>query len=490
MKLWCIMNHPALLRRYTAVLLIGLAGTLASAVAQAQPTDARIKEILTQRIEVDKQAVGLAAVIVNGDQVRIVTQGFQSLDKAVPITADTLFEVGSITKTFTALLLADMVVKGELKLDDPVEKWLPQGLGLRGGLKLRDPTGAPIRLVDLATHRSGLPRLPDNMPNGTRADPYVDYREQQLLVYLKGRETLVAGDGGKTTKKRDEAFAYSNLGFGLLGYVLARAADMSYADLLQKRVLTPLGLTSTYLDIPNGERARFSNPHYVDRDGTLKRNKHWSFDVIAPAGALILSARDMGRYAQAASGAIDTPLKAAFALAQKKYGDGMGPINPTGLAWVLAPLNGRTVFNHDGMTGGFSSSLWVDPGRKSAVAVLANANVPVIDIALHLLEPSIPLKNLEAMRATSVSVDANTMAQYVGTYRLQPNFDVTIRLRDGKLFAQATGQGEFELFGKSDTTFFARITPLEIMFEDVKDGMARRFQLTQGGSTRPAERVQ
>ncbi len=412
------------------------------------------------------------------------------LDKAEPITPDTLFEVGSITKTFTALLLADMVIKGEVKLDDPVEKWLPDGLkaGLRG-LKLRDHAGSPIQLVDLATHRSGLPRIPDNMPNGTRADPYVDYRETELLAYLKSREVLMETDAGKTTKKRDQAYAYSNLGFGLLGYVLARAADMSYAELLQKRVLTPLGLTSTYLDIPRGELARFSNPHYVDRDATLKRNRHWRFDVIAPAGALIMSTRDMGRYAQAASGAIDTPLKAAFALAQKKYGDGLSPKNPQGLAWILAPLNSRTVVNHDGMTGGFTSSLWVDPERKSAVAVLSNSNVPVIDIDLHLIEPSIPLKNLATMRTTTIPVDAKIMAQYVGTYRLQPNFDVTIRLRDGKLFAQATGQGEFELFGKSDTTFFARITPLEIVFEDVKDGKAMRFQITQGGTTRAAPRI-
>ena len=113
------MNNSALLHRCTALLLVALA----CGVTLALPTDAHVKEILTQRIDVDKQAVGLAAVIVNGDQVRIVTHGFQALDKTNPITADTLFEIGSITKTFTALLLADMVVIGELKLDDPVEKW-------------------------------------------------------------------------------------------------------------------------------------------------------------------------------------------------------------------------------------------------------------------------------------------------------------------------------------------------------------------------------
>ncbi len=474
-----------------AICIAAVAVALAAAAPAQAPTDAEIKAILAQRIDVDKQAVGLAAVVVQGDTVRIITHGAASLKNAEPITPDTLFEVGSITKTFTALLLADMVLKGEVKLDDPVEKWLPgwPKSGLRG-LKLRDHAAAPIQLLDLATHRSGLPRLPDNMPNGTRADPYVDYREQHLLVYLKDRATLIETDGGKTTKKRDEAYAYSNLGYGLLGYVLARAADTSYADLLQKRVLTPLGLNSTFLDIPRSERARFSNPHYVDRDATLTRNKHWNFDVIAPAGALIMSARDIGRYAQAASGAIDTPLKAAFALTQKKYGDGISPRNPQALAWILAPLNGRTVVNHDGMTGGFTSSLWADPERKSAVAVLSNANLPVLDIALHLLEPTIPLKNFEAMRATAVPVDIQIMAQYAGTYALTPTFQVTIRLRDGKLFAQATGQGEFELLGKSHTTFFARITPLEIVFEEVKDGKAMRFQITQGGSTRAALRIE
>ncbi len=479
------MNHPTLFRCCTAVLLLALE----NAVAQTQPTDAQIKEILAQRVDVDKQAVGLAAVIVNGDQVQIVTHGFQAVDKASPIREDTLFEIGSITKTFTALLLADMVVKGELKLDDPVEKWLPQGLAVGlNGLKLRDHTGAPLRLVDLATHRSGLPRLPDNMPNGTRADPYVDYREQQLLVYLKSREALVETDAGKTTKKRDEVYAYSNLGYGLLGYVLARAANTSYEELLQKRVMTPLGLTSTYVDTPRGELARFSDGHYVENGTTMKQAKHWRFDVIAPAGALRMSAKDMGRYAQAASGAIDTPLKAAFTLAQKRYGDGIGAKNPQGLAWILAPLNGRTVVNHDGMTGGFTATLWVDPERRSAVAVLSNAARPVTDIGLNLLEPSIPLANLAPMRATAVAVDAKSLEQFVGTYALSPEFKVVIRTRDGKLFAQATGQGEFELFAKSAAVFFARVTPLEIAFEEIKHGRAGRFQISQRGSTRPAQR--
>ena len=134
--------------------------------------------------------------------------------------------------------------------------------------------------------------------------------------------------------------------------------------------------------------------------------------------------------------------------------------------------------------------LFRSPERKSAVAVLSNTSAPVLDVGLHLLEPSIPLANLALMRATAITVDVKSLDQFVGTYALSPEFKVTVRTREGKLFAQATGQGEFELFAKSATVFFARVTPLEIAFEEIKDGKAGRFQITQQGSTRPAQRVE
>jgi len=462
----------------------------ASAARATRLSDARIAEILQERIDKEKRAVGMIAVLVDGDQVRFVPAGTTRLGAdaaSAAVTPDTLFEIGSISKTFTALLLADMVLKGEVKLDDAVEKYLPQDIR---GLKLRDHTGAPIRLVDLATHRSGIARMPDNMPNGTRFDPYVDYRERELLQYLKAREVQVEADGGKTTRKRDEKWEYSNLGMGVLGYALGRAGGSNYADQLQKRVLTPLGLTSTWLDAPGSVDARYSDGHYLEDGRTLKRAKHWRFDVLAPAGAIVMSARDLARYAQAASGAIDTPLADAFRLTQKQYGDGPASINPQGLAWLLAPLNGRTLYTHGGQTGGFSSALWVDPARKSAVAVLSNTSTATPDdIALHLVEPSIPIKAVVRPQA-AVSVDAKTLQQYVGSYRLMPNFDVAIRVRDGRLFAQATGQSEFELFAKAPTAFFARVANIDIVFNDIKDGKAMRFAITQGGGTRNAERVE
>ena len=476
------------------VTLLAAASVASVASAQAPLSDARIKEILSLRVSADQRAVGIAAVVVQGNTVRIVTHGTAGLDRADPITEDTLFEIGSITKTFTALLLADMVIKSEVKLDDPVERYLPApdsttiAKELRG-IKVRDPAGAPIRLIDLATHRSGLPRMPDNMPRGDPLNPYVDFGEQQLLTFLQNRATKLDSITGTFTRKRDAAFEYSNLGFGLLGYALSRAANLPYAELLQHRVLTPLGMSASFIDVPSRESTRYSDGHTVDRAGTFKKTKHWQLGVLAPAGALVMSARDIGRYAQAASGAINTPLAAAFAFSQKRYAEGSDSTKSQGLAWVLSPLNGHTAVSHRGATGGFASALWVDPETKTATAVLSNANAGPDDIALHLLEPRIPLQGAAA-RAASVPVALKTLASYVGTYNLEPTLDVVIRLREGKLFAQATGQGEIELFSQSDTTFIAPSSALEMLFEDIKDGKAMRFQITQAGTTRPAPRVE
>ena len=143
-----------------------------------------------------------------------------------------------------------------------------------------------------------------------------------------------------------------------------------------------------------------------------------------------------------------------------------------------------------GMTGGFTSSLWVDPERKTAIAVLSNAGGKTPDdIALHMLEPSIPIKAVVRPQV-AISVDPQTLAPYVGSYRLAPGFDVAVRLREGRLFAQATGQNEFELFAKSATAFFARVTELEVVFGEVKDGRAVSFALTQAGRTRTAPRIE
>ncbi|MEO6278174.1 serine hydrolase [Roseateles sp.] len=416
----------------------------------AQAEASALQTLLEARLKDD--GVALAAGRLSGGKTE-----FAGASKAGPRPdADSVFELGSITKTFTALLLADAVVRGELKLDDAVEAALPEGL------KLRDSAGQPLRWVDLATQRSGLPRLPSNFAPAKADDPYADYDWAALGLFLKSWQPAVP---------RDSRFEYSNLGFGLLGHALALRQGTDYATLLTRRVLEPLGLQ---------RHVGFGRPALLQgHDAQGKPVSVWHFQSpTAGAGALHGSARGLLRYAEAALGGYEHPLREAFALCLQRRAAGSAPINPIGLAWLLAPLNGRTVFNHDGGTGGFSSSLWLDPQRGRAAVVLANAQVPVTDLALHLLDESMPLRDFAATRQASITLPAEQLQPMAGVYAVTPQFKLTVRAEGQRLFAQATGQGEFELFAKAPRRFFAKIAPLEIEF----DGDAKALTLYQGGA--------
>lgn len=410
------------------------------------PSDA-LARLLQQRAALEGE--GLVAAVIDAQRVVIAGAARRASVREGAPGGDALFEYGSITKTFTALLLADMVQRHELRLDDAVEAVLPDGL------KLRDSAGAPITWADLATHRSGLPRLPSNLRDPTGPDPY-DYSRQELLAFLAG---------WKASRPRDALWEYSNLGYGLLGEALAMRARSSYAAMLAERVLVPLGLSDLRLALRDAPVPGLLTGH----DPGGRPVPPWRFDAIAGAGALVGSARSLARYAQAALGLFDHPLKPAFALALTPRADGPHAQNRIGLAWMTGPLFDRRIANHDGGTGGFSSSIFIDIDRRRASLVLANAQVRVNDLALHLLEPRVPARDIAAEKRQTergaVAVPVEAVAALAGVYALNPQFKLTLRSRDGQLFARATGQGEFELFAAEPRRWFARITPLEVQFE-------------------------
>ena len=241
--------------------------------------------------------MGFVALQIDGGKVEIAAEGRAQGD--MPLRADALFEIGSITKTFTALLLADAVLRKRFALDEPVENALP-------GVRLRDVADAPIRWIDLATHRSGLPRLPANMAPLEQTDPYADYDEKRLLDFLRGYKPTVA---------RDTRWEYSNLGFGLLGYALGRVEGRGYPTLLQERVLGPLGMQRTVLALPGRTIDGLVDGH--DAKGNVA--PHWHLDVLMGAGALVMPASDLALYARAALTPTSSPLGPAFELAQRAH---------------------------------------------------------------------------------------------------------------------------------------------------------------------------
>ena len=183
----------------------------------------------------------------------------------------------------------------------------------------------------------------------------------------------------------------------------------------------------------------------------------------------------------------DSTLSKAIGLATTTRETGPGRINPIGLAWMSIPFAGRRFMNHDGGTFGSSSSLMVDRDAREGVFIIANTSVPLMDIALHLMDRRHSLAPREFPKVASVGADV--LARYAGSYKLTDDMTIIIRVNESKVTAQATRQGEFEIFPETSTRFFAKVAPIAITFGEIKDGRATEFVIEQNGIKRTALRL-
>ena len=269
-----------------------------------------------------------------------------------PVTPDTIAEIGSIGKVFTAFLLADMVERGDVALDDPVSKYLP------AAVVVPSFQGKAMTLADLATHTSGLPR--DSVPVDFESDrsPYEGYTAEQLYGFL-GRYQLERAPGAR--------WEYSNVGAGLLGNALARRAGADYEDLVRRRLFDPLGMTSTRITFDAEQQARRATGH----NGKLMPLPPWTGGVIAPTGGWNSTAADMLTFA---ADVLDekSPRRAVYArmTSIKRPGSGQGV--QQALGWEMFRYRTNEMLGHNGGTFGFEARLVVDLTRKRAVIAWAN----------------------------------------------------------------------------------------------------------------------
>jgi CubicO group peptidase (beta-lactamase class C family) len=442
-------------------------------------SDDEIRKILVKRIDQQKQAVGIVVGVIEPNGRRVVAYGNLANGDPRALDGDTIFEMGSATKVFTSLLLADMVNRKEVTLDDPAAKYLPENV------KMPERNGRSITLHDLSTHTSGLPRLPSNLKPKDPRNPYADYSVDDLYQFLSSY-----------TLPRDPGFEleYSNLGAGLLGHLLAYRAGTDYESSIKIRVTEPLSMPDTGITLSSSMQQRMATGH----NPRLAPAANWDLPTLAGAGALCSSANDMLTFLEAFLGYKESPLAPAMK-AMFEVRRTLGKAN-IGLGWFIFPTDGREIANHDGGTGGFCSWIGYDPKQRIGVVVLSNAFTPsgVVDIGLHLLDPKFPLANPEPPRPptqhTEIRIDPKLLDNYTGRYQLTPNliFEVT---RDGdRLFAQGFGQvnGEaiglpkFELFAEGEKNFFAKVADNQITFETGPDGRATSFILHKAGRDMPA----
>ena len=423
---------------------------ITGAPANAGPLPERVEQAAQDRVATGTNQT-LVFGMVDGDKSEVVA--FGTLDGGKPPDGDTVYEIGSITKTFTATLLAQAVIAGRVTLDTPLAQLLPD-------FKIPSRDGMEITLGELGTQHSALPRLPSNLLPKDPANPYADYDAAKLKAFLADYQ--LPRDPGA-------AYEYSNLGFGLLGYALAQSEHASYGALTDERILKPLGMTMSGTALGDAMRAHLAPGH----DNTGNAVKNWDLDALAGAGAIRSTANDMLRYLKANMGIDPSPLADAMKLAQAPRSD-MNKNIRIGLAWMTTR---KGIVWHNGETGGYRSFLGFTADGRHGVVVLSNTAADLDDLGFAALGTGIRLTPAyKAIVLPNASLD-----EYVGTYKLGDKSLLKIfRINDG-LFAQLTGQGQVAIFPSAPNESFARAVRASASFTRNPDGAVNGLVLHQNG---------
>jgi D-alanyl-D-alanine-carboxypeptidase/D-alanyl-D-alanine-endopeptidase len=346
---------------------------LATGLAQAQDDLAtRARQALEARVSAGTTIGAVAGIVHPDGRIEIVSAGRSGNDARPQIDGRTLFEIGSITKTFTATLFAQRIERGELALETTVRD---AASGLRAW---RRPGVGDVTLGQLATHTAGLPRLPLDpwLLLGrlfTRDGPYGNYSADDFLDFAAASDPPGPGPHG---------FDYSNYGMALLGEIVARRESTTFDAMVRRDILAPLGMARTGTTTRPEDAALLAQGH----DGALRRTGYWLIPGMAGAGALRSNAEEMAKYLAAHR---DGTLAGARLTheQQAKAGERSG----VGLSWIIRTAGTSRILWHNGGTGGFRAFAGFHEGTKRGVIVLSNSSEGVDEIGIHLLDPSAPL---------------------------------------------------------------------------------------------------
>jgi len=457
------------------VAIVFLGESFAAQSSQGIPTSAEIREILVERIDKLRQSVGIVVGIIEPQGSRIVAYGGLDSGDSRPLDGDTVFEIGSITKVFTSLLLADMVQRGEVQLEDPVGNYLP------GQVRVPEFQGGQITLKDLSMHMSSLPRMPSNVDSSDPANPFAEYSVARLYDFLSSYQL---------PREVGSGFEYSNLGGALLGHALARRSGMDYGALVEMRITRPLGMNNTRIPLTNEMREHLALGHAYG----LTPTANWDLGALDAAGALHSTANDLLRFLAANLGYTSTQLArpmASMIQARRNIDEG-----EVGLGWFIRNHEGVEIVSHGGSTGGYRSFIGYDPKARAGVVVLSNAGsgAGVEDIGIHLLNPRVPLLARDSLEPEKerkeFPVDAETLGHYAGRYRFPSRQIATVTADGDHLLLHAEGEVKIAFYPESTHDFFARIMDAQITFETDNKGKVTGLIFYRGRSMQWVRRVE
>lgn len=444
---------------------------LATVATAAEPLDITIDRLAKPYVE-SQTVVGMTIGVLRGDETAVRGYGrFSESDSRVP-DGETLYEIGSVSKVFTGLLLADAIVEGRVSPVTPVDDLLPKTIQM----PRREKT-LPIRLWHLSTHTSGLPRLPSNLEPSDPNNPYADYDGKRLAKFLREHQP---------SKRPGEEIAYSNFGVGLLGELLAQERKTTYESLLETRIAEPLDLADTTIGLTDDQKGRLAPPHLIG--GAPGHN--WDLGKLAGAGAIRSTADDLLKFAAAQldppEGKLGQAIDFAWMIHQK-------PIKESdfamGFGWHVA-RDGSTRW-HNGQTGGYHGAVFINRSLNAAVVLFTNTATGEVDqLAEQIMQSlaGIPVEPREFPKGAEVAPEV--MRRYVGRYAITPAFVLTVSIQGGKLMVGATGQSTFPLAPETETLWRHQAVDAKLEFQVDKAGRCNSVDLLQNGLRQSAKRIE
>jgi D-alanyl-D-alanine-carboxypeptidase/D-alanyl-D-alanine-endopeptidase len=381
--------------------LLSFTAVVLSTMSAFAMSDNDLRAALEQRFKGDRTGACVAAAVI--DNGTTASAYFCADPKSQrPYDERTAFEIGSVTKTMTAALLAEFITRGEVALNDPLAKLLPPGTSVPSF------NGHEITIADVVTHTSGLPSFPPQWRVTDMNNPYATLTEHDLLGALAATPL---------TRAPGSQWEYSNFAMMVLSYALAKRSGKDYEALLRERLLAPLGMNDTYIT-KRPPQVHLAQGHLPNAMPAVP----WDFPVdMAGVGGVRATLPDMVRYLEAELGTRDSEITPTLAQTQQQVARIGG--HTMGMNWEILSTaniaNGHTIIMHGGGTGGYSSFVAFDRAAKRAVVLLSDAALTnlggLVTLGLHLLDPSVPAG---APRIVATA-DAKLIDALVGRYRLQ-----------------------------------------------------------------------
>lgn len=443
-----------------------LAAALALASGQASAlTDAELKSITGQRLLGDRTGACFAVAVID----KTVSRAYVCADPKdlKRISPDTAFEVGSVTKTMTAALLADLVLQGKASLEDPIANYFPEGTVVPSF------EGKPILIKHLVTHTSGLPVVPDFGSALNMENPYAKIDEASLMKTLSST---------KLTRAPGSQLEYSNYAMMLLSSIVARRAGSDFETLLRDRLFSPTGMSNSYVN-QKPDAIKAAQGHTPN----TKTTPAWTFQTnTAGVGGVRATLDDMVNYLQAQLGKTESAISPALKLTQQEIKTEAN--NKIAMNWMLAPLDAHKVHVHEGGTGGFSAFAAFDLETKRGVVILSDTALTSVgglsSLGNHLLDSRMPLG--KARKAQKPDVEL--LKAIVGNYDLMPGMKMALTEKDGTLFTQATGQAKYEMGYDSAGEFYPLDFDATIRVQKKSDG-GYALLFLQGGGAFPLKKI-